>query len=123
ITYKILYNGVVAMTGGQVAAGTLPVPDLTRKLAAEGVRKTVVITHDLEQYEGVALAANATLRHRATLPEVLRELDRESGVTVIIYDQPCAAETRRQRSRGKAAEPTIRLMINEEVCEGCGDCV
>jgi indolepyruvate ferredoxin oxidoreductase len=123
ITYKILYNSAVAMTGGQTAAGALPVPDLTRKLEAEGVRKTVVMTDDVAKYEGVKLAANAELRGRDDLAEVLRELEVIEGVTVIVYDQQCAAEKRRQRSRGKQEEPTLRLVIHEEVCEGCGDCV
>ncbi len=123
ITYKILYNSAVAMTGGQTAAGALPVPELTRRLEAEGVRKTVVMTDDVAKYEGVKLAANAELRDRDDLPEVLRELELITGVTVIVYDQQCAAEKRRQRSRGKQEEPTLRLVIHEEVCEGCGDCV
>jgi indolepyruvate ferredoxin oxidoreductase len=123
ITYKILYNGAVAMTGGQQPSGALPVPALTRKLEAEGVRKTVVLTDELEKYTGVALAANAALRDRDDLPEVMRELEQIPGVTVIIYDQLCAAEKRRLRSRGKLAEPSVRVVINEAVCEGCGDCV
>ncbi len=123
ITYKILYNGTVAMTGGQDAAGAIPIPDLTRKLEAEGVRKTVVLTDDVEKYRDVALARNATLRDRDDLPDVLLALEKIPGVTAIIYDQQCAAEKRRDRSRGKAEEPTLRLVINEEVCEGCGDCV
>ncbi len=124
ITYKILYNGTVAMTGGQDAAGALPIPELTRKLEAEGVKKTVVLTDDLEKYRNdVILAGNADVRDRDQLPDVLRELEQISGVTVIIYDQQCAAEKRRDRSRGKAEEPTLRLVINEDVCEGCGDCV
>ncbi len=123
ITYKILYNGAVAMTGGQQPSGALPVPALTRKLEAEGVRKTFVLTDELEKYADVPLAANATLRDRDELAEVMRELEQIPGVTVIIYDQLCAAEKRRLRSRGKLAEPTLRVMINEAVCEGCGDCV
>jgi indolepyruvate ferredoxin oxidoreductase len=123
ITYKILYNGGVAMTGGQEAAGALPVPALTRKLEAEGVRKSVVLTDDLAKYSGVPLAANAELRDRDDLPEVVRDLEQIPGVTVIVYDQQCAAEKRRLRSRGKLEEPTVRIVINEAVCEGCGDCV
>jgi len=122
ITYKILYNSAVAMTGGQQAAGAVPVPELTRKLEADGVRKIAVLAEDLEKYQGAKLATNATLRGRDELPEVLREFEREPGVTAIIYDQQCAAEKRRLRSRGKLAEPAIRLVIHEEVCEGCGDC-
>src|SRR5207248_10126985 len=99
ITYKILYNGTVAMTGGQDAAGALPIPDLTRKLAAEGVKKTVVLTDDLEKYRsGALLADNAEVRDRDQLPDVLRTLEKISGVTAIIYDQQCAAEKRRDRT-------------------------
>jgi indolepyruvate ferredoxin oxidoreductase len=123
ITYKILYNGAVAMTGGQQPSGALPVPALTRKLEADGVRKTFVLTDDLEKYTDVPLAANALLRDRDELADVMRELEQIPGVTVIIYDQLCAAEKRRLRSRGKLEEPTLRVVINESVCEGCGDCV
>ena len=124
ITYKILFNGHVAMTGGQNAVGALPIPDLTRKLEAEGVRKTVVLAEDVEKYTNAGeLASNAELRSRDELARTLRELEQIPGVTVMIYDQECAAEKRRKRSRGIYAEPTQRLVINEEVCEGCGDCV
>jgi len=124
ITYKILYNGHVAMTGGQAAMGALPIPELTRKLQAEGVRKTVVLAENVEQYTDLSVfASNTELRSRDELPRTLRELPSIPGVTVIIYDQECAAEKRRKRSRGQLAEPTMRLVINEEVCEGCGDCV
>jgi indolepyruvate ferredoxin oxidoreductase len=124
ITYKILYNGHVAMTGGQAAFGALPIPQLTKKLEAEGVKRIVVLAEDVDKYaQGPALAANAELRDREELPRTLRELEQIAGVTVIIYDQQCAAEKRRMRSRGKLAEPTLRLVIHEEVCEGCGDCV
>jgi indolepyruvate ferredoxin oxidoreductase len=123
ITYKILYNGHVSMTGGQEAVGALPVPALTRKLEAEGVRKTVVLAEDTTKYAAISLAANAELRDRSELSRTLAEMETISGVSVIIYDQECAAEKRRSRSRGKTAEPVLRLMINEEVCEGCGDCV
>ena len=123
ITYKILYNGHVSMTGGQDVVGGLPVPELTRKLEAEGVRKTVVLAEDVSRYEGLTLAMNAELRDRSELPRTLAEMEKIPGVTAIIYDQECAAEKRRKRSRGKLEEPTLRLVINEEVCEGCGDCV
>ncbi len=124
ITYKILYNGHVAMTGGQDAVGALPIPQLTRKLEAEGVRKIVLLTEDTARYSDPgALARITTVRDRFDLPEVLRELEREPGVTVMLYDQECAAEKRRKRSRGTYQEPTRRLVIHEEVCEGCGDCV
>jgi indolepyruvate ferredoxin oxidoreductase len=123
ITYKILYNGHVSMTGGQDAMGALPVPQLTKKLEAEGVRRTIVLTEDVARYQYVELASNAELRDRSELERTLAELAREKGVTAMIYDQECMAEVRRKRSRGKYAEPAKRLMIHEEVCEGCGDCV
>lgn len=123
ITYKILYNGHVAMTGGQDAQGALPVPQLCEKLAAEGVRKIVVLAEDTTRYDGMVLPAICDLRDREELPATLKEMEEISGVTVIIYDQECAAEKRRKRSRGKLAEPTKRLVIHQDVCEGCGDCV
>src|SRR5580698_5005730 len=123
ITYKILYNGHVSMTGGQDAMGALPVPQLTKKLEAEGVRRTIVLTDDRTRYQYVELASNAELRDRSELERTLGELAKEKGVTAMIYDQECMAEVRRKRSRGKYAEPVKRLMIHEEVCEGCGDCV
>jgi indolepyruvate ferredoxin oxidoreductase len=123
VTYKILYNGHVAMTGGQDIAGALGVPALTRKLEAEGVRRTVVLTEDVRKYRGAALAGNAEVRDRSELERTLAEMEKLPGVTAIIYDQECAAEKRRKRSRAQAEEPVLRLVINEEVCEGCGDCV
>ncbi len=125
ITYKILYNGHVAMTGGQKPSGALPIPRLTKKLQAEGVRKTVVLAEDVEKYRDLLgeFASNAQLRSRDDLHSTLAEMETIPGVTVIIYDQQCAAEKRRMRSRGKLQEPSKRLVIHEEVCEGCGDCV
>ena len=123
ITYKILYNSAVAMTGGQKAEGQLPIPALTKKLAAEGVVKTVVLTEFLDNYAQVDLASNAEARDRLELERTLAEMEKIPGVSAIIYDQQCAAEKRRERSRGIQAEPTKRLVIHEEVCEGCGDCV
>ncbi len=124
MTFKILYNGHVSMTGGQIPSGVLPVPQLTRKLEAEGVRKIVVLAEKPEQYvTAQGLAANCEVRSRDELPRTLAELEKVPGVTAIIYDQECAAEKRRKRSRGILEEPTLRLVINEEVCEGCGDCV
>ena len=124
ITYKILYNGTVAMTGGQEAAGGLPIPALTRELEADGVKRIALLTDDLSRYESRAgLAENTEVRPREDLEEVLRDLEKTSGVTVMLYDQMCAAEKRRRRNRGRMAQPIRRLVINERVCEGCGDCV
>ena len=125
ITYKILFNGHVAMTGGQKPSGALTIPQLTKKLQAEGVRKTVVLAEDVDRFANVLgeFATNVDLRSRDDLPKTLAEMEKIPGVTVIIYDQQCAAEKRRMRSRGLLKEPTKRLFINEEVCEGCGDCV
>jgi indolepyruvate ferredoxin oxidoreductase len=123
VTYKILYNGTVAMTGGQDAAGAQTVPDLTRSLEAEGVARIVVVADDVDKYDDDAVFAhNSRVEHRDKLDDVQRELRDVSGVTVLIYDQQCAAELRRGRKRGTIATPTTRVMINEDICEGCGDC-
>ena len=122
ITYRLLYNGAVAMTGGQEPLGRIAVPELTRLLAIEGVRKVVVTTPEPEQYRRVSLDSVAEVRHRDDLPEVMAELEKVGGVTVVIHDDRCAAEERRLRHRGKLSEPADRVWINERVCEGCGDC-
>ena len=123
ITYKILYNAVVAMTGGQDAAGAMPVAALTHGLAAEGVRQIVVVTDAPDHYaSGAGLARGVTIWHRDRLEEVQQMLRTVPGVTVLIYDQRCAAEARRLRRRGRLPDPAQRLIINEAVCEGCGDC-
>ncbi|MET7330152.1 indolepyruvate ferredoxin oxidoreductase family protein [Nonomuraea sp. NPDC005650] len=122
MTYKLLYNDAVAMTGGQRAEGRLDVPALTHELAVEGVRRIVVTSPEPETYRGVRLAGIASVRHRDDLPEVERELAALDGVTVLIHDDRCAAEERRLRKRGKLPVPTEKVVINERVCEGCGDC-
>ncbi|MET0613908.1 MAG: indolepyruvate ferredoxin oxidoreductase family protein, partial [Thermoleophilaceae bacterium] len=122
ITYKLLYNEHVAMTGGQAIEGQLSIPDLTRWLELEGVKRIIVTTEDLRDYRGVELAAIAEVRDRKELLTSQQELAQVEGVTVLIHDQECAAELRRKRKRGKAAEPKERIWINERVCEGCGDC-
>ncbi|MEU8171875.1 indolepyruvate ferredoxin oxidoreductase family protein [Microbispora hainanensis] len=122
MTYKLLYNDAVAMTGGQRAEGRLDVPALTRSLAAEGVRRIVVTTPEPETYRAVRLAPIASVRHRDDLPEVEKELAAIDGVTVLIHDDRCAAEERRLRKRGKLPTPTAKVVVNERVCEGCGDC-
>ncbi|MEP7367550.1 MAG: indolepyruvate ferredoxin oxidoreductase family protein [Acidobacteriota bacterium] len=123
ITYRILYNGHVSMTGGQDAIGAIPIPALTRKLEAEGVKRTIVLAEDTARYYDQPLAANAALRDRSALEDTLRELETIEGVSVLIYDQECAAEKRRKRSRGIYSEPLSRLVIHPRVCEGCGDCL
>jgi indolepyruvate ferredoxin oxidoreductase len=123
ITYKILYNGHVAMTGGQNVEGAAPIPLLTKQLESEGVRRTIILAEQPEKYQNVELASNAQVRDRRELEKTLADLGAAQGVTVMIYDQECAAEKRRKRSRGIYEEPVTRLMINDEVCEGCGDCV
>jgi indolepyruvate ferredoxin oxidoreductase len=122
ITYKLLYNEHVAMTGGQAIEGQLSVPDLTRWLELEGVRRIIITAEDTSRYRGVELASIAEVRDRSELLAAQQELAGEEGVTVLIHDQECAAELRRKRKRGKAAEPSERVWINERVCEGCGDC-
>jgi indolepyruvate ferredoxin oxidoreductase len=122
ITYKLLYNEHVAMTGGQAIEGQLSVPDLTRWLELEGVKRIIVTTEDTDRYKGVQLSPIAELRDRSQLLAAQQELAEVQGVTVLIHDQECAAEKRRSRKRGKQAEPAERIWINERVCEGCGDC-
>ena len=123
VTYKILYNDAVAMTGGQPIDGILTVPQMTRELEAEGARQIVIVTDDPEKYNGaIALAPGVTVRHRDELDKVQRELREVPGCTVLIYDQVCATEKRRRRKRGKLVDPAKRVVINELVCEGCGDC-
>ena len=122
ITYKILYNDAVAMTGGQRVDGPLTVPMIVSQVAAEGVAKVVVVTDEPEKYRGVSLAPAGPPRHRDDLDQVQRELREYPGVSVLVYDQTCAAEKRRRRKRGTFPDPQKRVFINELVCEGCGDC-
>jgi indolepyruvate ferredoxin oxidoreductase len=123
ITYKILYNDAVAMTGGQKNEGDLTVPQIAREMAAEGVRRIVVVTDEPKKYpSGTAWPKGLTIRHRDDLDAVQRELEQIPGCTVLIYDQTCAAEKRRRRKRGTFPDPDRRMIINEMVCEGCGDC-
>jgi indolepyruvate ferredoxin oxidoreductase len=122
ITYKLLYNRAVAMTGGQDAVGGRDVVELLRLLAAEGVKRTIVTTAEPDRYAGVELPSNCEVRSRDVLAEAEAELARTPGVTVLLHDQQCAAEARRLRKRGKQETPDLRVIINQRVCEGCGDC-
>ena len=123
ITFKLLHNSAVAMTGGQSADGAADPPAISWMMHAEGVARTVVVTDDPRRYGRRARwAPGVRVRHRDDLDEVQRELREVPGVTVLIYDQACAAETRRKRRRGIAPQPTELVVVNEAVCEGCGDC-
>nr|WP_225596883.1 indolepyruvate ferredoxin oxidoreductase family protein [Achromobacter sp. ACM04] len=123
ITYKILYNDAVAMTGGQPVDGVLTVPQIAAQMQAEGVVKTVVVTDEPEKYAGAtALPQGVEVHHRKALDDVQRALRDIAGTTVLIYDQTCATEKRRRRKRGEYPDPPRRAFINESVCEGCGDC-
>ncbi len=120
VTYKLLYNDTVAMTGGQHVEGQMSVSAVARSLDAEGVKRIVITTEDRSRYRD--LPASVQVRDRSDVLAVQRELAQVPGVTVMIHDQGCAAELRRARKRGKAPEPAQRVLINERVCEGCGDC-
>ena len=123
ITYKILYNDAVAMTGGQPVEGQLNVPQITRQVASEGAQRVVVVTDEPDKYPaGTDFAPGVTIRPREDLDAVQRELRETPGLTVLVYDQTCAAEKRRRRKRGQFPDPPKRVFINERVCEGCGDC-
>ncbi len=123
ITYKILFNDAVAMTGGQPVDGTLSVPAMTRELHAEGARRIVVVSDDPDKYEDIDdLAPGAQVFHRDHLDQVQKELRALEGCTVIVYEQTCATEKRRRRKRGTMPTLSKRVVINELVCEGCGDC-
>ena len=145
ITYKILFNDAVAMTGGQVVDGQLTVPKITQQVAAEGVQKIVVVTDEPEKYDAKReldhsavnargatghawdLADGVTVHHRDELDRIQKELREYPGVSVLVYDQTCASEKRRRRKQNKAdkivfPDPPRRTVINELVCEGCGDC-
>lgn len=122
ITYKILYNSAVAMTGGQAVFGGKTVAGIVDELTAEGVAKIVITTDEPERYRHIRLNARATVRHRDDLLDIERELAAVKGVTALINDQQCAAEKRRSRKRGQMSRGKLRVLINERVCEGCGDC-
>ena len=124
LTYKILYNDAVAMTGGQPVDGLISVDGIARQVEAEGVRQVVVLSDAIEKYAAIRdrFPAGTEFHDRAELDAVQRRLREMDGVTVLIYEQTCAAEKRRRRKKGELLDPARRLFINEQVCEGCGDC-
>ncbi len=127
ITYKILLNGAVAMTGGQPIegeemAGEVTTPEVARQLLAEGVGRVDVVTNEPGKYRHGTIPSNVRVHHRDGLDRLQRQLRETPGVTAIIYDQTCAAEARRLRKRGEFPDPDERVVINQRVCEGCGDC-
>lgn len=123
MTYKILYNDAVAMTGGQPIDGSISVPQIAHQMAAEGIKRIALVTEDLTRYaDKSVLPANVTLHDRKDMDSVQRDLREVLGVSVLIYDQTCAAEKRRRRKKGELSDPNKRLVINDAVCEGCGDC-
>ena len=123
VTYKILFNDAVAMTGGQRDDGNITVPQIAHQVAAEGAQRVVVVTDEPWKYpSGTKWPEGLNIHHRDELQEVQKELSEVPGCTVLIYDQTCAAEKRRRRKRGTFPDPDKRVVINELVCEGCGDC-
>ncbi len=124
ITYKILFNDAVAMTGGQPVDGTISVDAIARQVEAEGATKVVVLSDDIAKYDAIRarFPAGTEFHDRAELDAVQRRLRELPGVTILIYEQTCAAEKRRRRKKGELVDPSRRLFINDRVCEGCGDC-
>ena len=124
MTFKVLFNDAVAMTGGQSVDGPLTVERLVQQLHAEGAVRVAVVSDDIEKYSqaNIAFAPGTTVHHRGELDAVQRDLREISGVSALVYDQTCASEKRRRRKRKEYPDPPKRLVINPEVCEGCGDC-
>lgn len=122
ITYKLLHNGFVSMTGGQPIDGELSPEQMTGQLLAEGVGRIALVADEPEKYRGKKLPEGVTLHDRIELEAVQQELREFPGVSVMLYDQPCATERRRLRKRGRWPDPDRRVFINAAVCEGCGDC-
>jgi indolepyruvate ferredoxin oxidoreductase len=122
ITYKILFNDAVAMTGGQAVDGELTVELMSHQLHGEGIENIVIVSDDLDKYDQTDFPSGTTFHHRDDLDAVQTEMRERSGTSTLIYHQTCAAEKRRLRKRGTMIDPDVRPFINEKVCEGCGDC-
>lgn len=123
VTYKILYNDAVAMTGGQPVDGILTVPQIAHQMHAEGAQKIIIVTDEPEKYTvKIRLPEGVTVHHRDQMDDLQRQLRDTQGTSVLIYDQTCATEKRRRRKRGTYPDPARRVFINDAVCEGCGDC-
>jgi|TARA_B110000438_G_scaffold87582_1_gene87072 indolepyruvate ferredoxin oxidoreductase len=122
ITFKILYNDAVAMTGGQSIGKNFQPIEIAKQVLSEGVNKVFILTENLDSYQNYKIPKQIKIKHRDYLQNVQREIRDVSGVTILIYDQGCAAEKRRNRKRGLLKEPIKKILINPEVCEGCGDC-
>jgi indolepyruvate ferredoxin oxidoreductase len=122
MTFKILYNDAVAMTGGQTLEGGMTVPMIVSQVLAEGVEKVVVVTDEPHKYPFGAIPQGVPVYHRRELQNLQKQLREVPGVSVLVYDQTCAAEKRRRRKRGLFPDPDKRVFINPAVCEGCGDC-
>ena len=124
ITYKILFNDAVAMTGGQPIDGTISVDQMARQIEAEGIKALAIVSDDIEKYDAIRnkFPAFTSFHDRSELDQVQRTMREIAGVTALIYEQTCAAEKRRRRKKGEMSDPQKRLFINQAVCEGCGDC-
>ncbi len=122
VTYKLLYNDTVAMTGGQETSFRVGVIDLARILLLQGAREVVITADDIGRYQGRSLPDGVKVHDRSEIVAIQERLAGVAGVTVLIHDQECAAEVRRARNRGTAVRPTTRVVINHRICEGCGDC-
>lgn len=122
ITYKVLYNDAVAMTGGQPVELQMTPMDMVQQLLSEGVKPVRLVSDQPEQYQHLTLPEHCSLHHRDELDAIQRQLRETPGVTGIVYEQTCATEKRRRRKRGLMDDPNRRLFINADVCEGCGDC-
>ena len=123
ITYKILFNDAVAMTGGQPVDGAITVPAIANQVRSEGVQRIAIVSNEPEKYSDKSIfPAGSTFHHRDDMDAIQREMRGVPGVTVLIYDQVCAAEKRRRRKRGLFPDPAKHMFINDAVCEGCGDC-